>query len=45
MMYAAVLVAILTLIHLHLGSTALGVALGSLAAMVILYIFWRTLND
>lgn len=45
MMYAALAVAILTLIHLHLGSAALGVVLGVLAALVLFYIFWRTLND
>ena len=45
MMYAAILVAILTLIHLHLGLAAFGVVLGVLAALVFLYVFWRTLND
>lgn len=43
MMYAAILVAILT--YLHLGLAAFGVVLGALAALVLLYIFWRTLND
>ena len=45
MMYAALAVAILTLIHLHLGSAALGVVLGVLAALVFLYVFWRIIND
>lgn len=45
MMYAALAVAILTLVHVHLGSAALGVVLGVLAALVLLYVFWRTLND
>lgn len=45
MMYAAILVAVLTLIHLHLGSAVFGVVLGVLAALVLLYVFWRIIND
>lgn len=45
MMYAALAVAILTLVHLHLGLAAFGVVLGVLAALVLFYIFWRTIND